>query len=459
MAAARAPRIGLFGYAACLAAELVLALWNRHILAAVRGGETFERVRTMLDLVGYGYMAAGVATVIALVAVAGAPRAARVSRVAIGAAVGAAIGVALDVGQRVYIAAGASGNFDRMEQVLRLLGAGRVLADTVTSALVVIVAVRVGRVVGARAMLPIAIGALAALAVGLGLYLVTLALGRGASIPEAVFTVHTVAYYASAAFVGAAAIHAGRSLARMPVTEPPTPDGQGPADALSPRWRSAADGISLYLGGAAARVVCALLGYAAMAGSGGATSTSDLRGVHDSVLGVAVLSGVASLVMLAGVWRITRAPPESEGTGAAMATLCLMVLGLTLDLVTTSITLDALGGSLSAAFFAMDALPVLAFGAALLGVGAGIALLRSFGNMAQVLGAAELQGRAKSATGLLVVAGGIAGLAMLGLKKMPVEVLGVIAVVVLPLAVAALVQFLRVAVPLGRVIRGRLGEV
>jgi len=168
---------------------------------------------------------------------------------------------------------------------------------------------------------------------------------------------------------------------------------------------------------------------------------------------------VASLVMLAGVWRITRAPPDSGGTGPAMVTLCLMILGLSLDLATTSITLDALGGSLSAAFFAMDALPYLGFFAVLLGVGAGVALLVSLGNMAQTLGASELRARSKSATALLVIAGGVAGLAMLALKHMPVELLALLAVGLVPVAIAALVQFLRVAVPLGRVIRGRLGDV
>src|SRR6202034_4152024 len=104
----------------------------------------------------------------------------------------------------------------------------------------------------------------------------------------------------------------------------------------------------LYLGGAAGRVACALLGYAAMASASGATSTSELHGVHDSVLVVAVLSGVGS---------IARSPPDTGGTGAALIALLLMILGVLLDLATTSITLDALGGNLSAAFFAMDALP------------------------------------------------------------------------------------------------------
>jgi hypothetical protein len=101
MAAARAPRVGLFAYAGCLAVELLLGLWSRHIVAAVREqGETFAKVEKLLDLVGYGYVAVGIGAVVALAAVAGAPRSAAVSRVAIGAAVAAGLGVALELGQR-----------------------------------------------------------------------------------------------------------------------------------------------------------------------------------------------------------------------------------------------------------------------------------------------------------------------------------------------------------------------
>jgi hypothetical protein len=141
-----------------------------------------------------------------------------------------------------------------------------------------------------------------------------------------------------------------------------------------------------------------------------------------------------------------------------MVTLFLMVLGLALDLATYSITLDALGGNLSAAFFAMDALPVIAGFSTLLGVGAGVALLRSFGNMAHALGNEDLRGRARSTTVLLVIAGTVAGGGALGLQHMPTEALVLLAVVVLPIAIAAAVQFLRVAVPLGRVIRSGLSS-
>jgi hypothetical protein len=454
MANARGPRVGLFVYAGCLAVEILLGLAGRLLVARMREGGTFASVAKLLDVVGYGYIAVGIGAVVALALLAGRPRTAPVSRLAMAAAVAAGLGVVLELAQRVFITFRSSTG--RMERAFEIFGAGMVLAETVEKALVAVIAVRVGRAVGARTLAPLAVGALAATLLAFAMYLLMLVRGREESAHGAASTIQTVAYYASAILVAAAATHTGWSLPRVPVPAVAASTEPGSAEALPPRWRAAADGIALYLGGALARVVCVMLGYAAMAGGTSDTGTPDLRGMHDSVFVVAVLSGAASLTMLAGVWRITRAPPESGGTGPAMVTLCLMILGLATDLVTTSITLDALGGSLSAAFFAMDALPWLAAGAALLGVGAGVALLRSFGNMAKALGAEELNGRAKSATGLLVIGGGVAGLAMLGLKHMPVEVLGLVAVVVLPVAIAAVVQFLRVAVPLGRVIRGRL---
>ena len=448
-----AARAGLFAYAASLAVEVLLSAWARHLLAAMREeGAGFSRVEKQLDLIGYGYTALGVGAAVALFAAARARReGARVPCPAscFSRCSAASLAVVLELAQRVFLATAASGSVDRLEGALRVFGAGLVLSDTVAKGLVVVVAVRVGRVVPSRATTPVAVAAFVALGVGLAAYVASRALGGDVGTSTALAPVETAAYYGGTILVATAAILAGRNVPRH-VKQAPASGPVAPPEALSPLWRSAAAGIGLYLGGAVARVVCALLGYAAMAASGGGTTAADLRAMHDSVFVVALLSGAASLTMLAGVWRITRAPPESGGAGPAMVTLCLMILGLVLDLVTTSITLDALGGSLSAAFFAMDAIPLLAAGAAVLGVGAGVALLTSLGNMGRALGAAELGSRAKSATVLLVIGGAGAEGALLGLKHMPVEVLGLVAVIVLPVAIAALVQFLRVAVPLRR---------
>jgi hypothetical protein len=452
MAVAPVPRLGLFAYAVCIAAEIPLGLWSQHLIERA-GAEGFQEVEKQLDVLEYGYVALGIAGVMALVAVTGMRQVMQVRRAAIGAAVAAAVDVLLEVGQRLFIAAFASSSGDRLESIVRAFGTAMVLASTVTLVLVVVVAVRVGRAVAAPATVPLGVAAFVVVGVGFALFVVGHALGH--EVPPVFQSLRRIVYYASAALVAVNAIHAGWSLARVQERVAPDKTQEGLGE-LSPGWRTAAGGIELYLWGAAARVLCAVLGYAAMSGASRAARAGDLHGTHDAVMAVAVLSGLASLAMLVGVWRITRAPAESGGAGPAMITLMLMVLGLCLELATTGITLEALGGSLSAAFFAMDALPVLASVAALLGMGAGAALLRSFGNMAQALGATELHGRARSATALLVIAGASAGLAMLGLQHMPVEVLGLLAVIVLPVAIAALVQFLRVAVPLGQVIRARL---
>ena len=335
MANARGPRVGLFVYAGCLAVEVLLGLAGRLFLARMRQGETFTSVAKLLDLVGYGYIAVGIGAVVALTVLAGRPRTALVSRLAMAAAVAAGLGVVLELAQRVLITFCSAGSMGRMERAFEIFGAGMVLAETVEKVLVAVIAVRVGRAVGARALVPVAVGALVAALLAFAMYLLMLVRGREESAHGAASTIQTVAYYVSAILVAAAAMLAGWSFPRVPLPAVAASTERGSAETLPPRWRAAADGIALYLGGALARVVCAVLGYAAMAGGTGDTGTPDLRGMHDSVFVVAVLSGTASLTMLAGGWRITRAPPESGGTGPAMVTLCLMILGLATDLVTT----------------------------------------------------------------------------------------------------------------------------
>jgi len=449
------PRTAFFAYGASLVLEIALGLWSRHLFEGARSGGDFKSIDKLLEVIGYGYTALGVASVIALVGVARGLRLAIGSRAAVGAAIATGLGVAVELLQRLFLSLFTTGGADRIELVLSVFGGAMVLAFVLGEVLVVVVATRVGGAAGARATVPLAAVTFVALGLHVATYVAELALGTRTGAPAALITIHWGAYYAATVLVAVTSVHAGWIVARVPDAMP-APDRAPRPQELSPAWRFAATGIGLYLGGAAARVVFALLGYAVMASANGSSSLSDLRGVRDSVLGVAVLSGGASLVMLAGVGSIVRAPPDSGGTGAALVALLLMVLGVALDVATTSITIDALGGSLSAAFFAMDALPVIAAFSALLGVGAGVSLLRSFGNMARALGAEDLRARAGSATMLLVISGGVAGLAALGLKHMPVELLALLAVVVLPVALAALVQFLRVAVPLGRVIRSGL---
>jgi hypothetical protein len=191
-----------------------------------------------------------------------------------------------------------------------------------------------------------------------------------------------------------------------------------------------------------------------MLGAQGAKGVGDLRDVRAQLLLVATLSAMATIVMLVGLWRITAAPLESRASGPAVVALALAVLGFGLDLWGTWVTAEALDGSVSAAFFAMDSLPIIGGIAALLGIGAAIALLTALGNLATALGLADVAGRARGAIGWVLGTAALFGVAA-ALSRLA-ELMLVVALLALPLAIAALVQFLRVAFAVGREIRARL---
>jgi hypothetical protein len=454
---ARAPRIGLVAYAALVLLTLALGTWQRHAFDAYIEKHDYEGLDRLVTLVGYLYWAAGVGSVVALLAVARAPRACRAGGLARAAAAMAGVDVALQVGERVVLRVGLfSHGVGGIDAFIRVTGAAMMLAYCVEITLLLLVVARTGRASRTGALAIGALVGIAVVAVRALVFVVAAVLGERAHRGDTLATLERVVFWATDAVVVVACVWAALVVGRI-ADEKAAADAPPAGGTLATEWRAPAGGIALYLGAAAARVGCAILGYIVMAGASGARDPSDLHPVRDGVVMVAFLSGAATIGMLAGVWRISRAPADSGGSGPAMAALAFMVMGFVLDLVTTSITVDALGGSLHAAFFAMDALPLLAAFSAILGVGAGIALLRSFGNMASALASDELTQRARGAAWLLGVTGGFAGLAMLGLTHMPTELLALMALVLLPLAVASLVQFLRVAVPLGREIRARLG--
>jgi hypothetical protein len=454
---ARAPRIGFVAYAALVAFTLALSTWQRHAVDAYIEKQDYAALGRLMEVVGYLYLAAGVGTVAALLAVARAPRACRAGGLARAAAAVAGLGLVLQIGERVVLkVAGFSHGVDGIDAIVRVAGGAMMLAYCAELTLLLLVVVRVGRAAGKQGP---SIAALVGLLVVAGralVYVVAMMLADRAHPAAALGTVERAAFWATDLAVIALCVW-GALLVGRGADEKAPADAPAAGATLGTAWQAPAGGIALYLGAAGARVGCAVLGYVVMAGASGARDPSDLHPVRDGLVAVAFLSGAATIGMLAGVWRISRAPADSGGSGPAMAALAFMVMGFVLDLVTTSIIVDALGGSVSAAFFAMDALPLLAAGSAVLGVGAGVALLRSFGNMAAALANDELTHRARSAAWLLLVTGGFAGLAMLGLPHLPTELLALAALVLLPLAVASLVQFLRVAVPLSREIRTRLG--
>jgi len=455
MRTSTAPRAGFFVYAAQSLVALALGLWQRRAESAALDAKDYDRLGTIVTWTSYGFLALGLVAAVSLFAVARAPRAAGAGRAATAAGALAGVDVLFSAGERVLVHTWTSsgyGGSDRLVSMMRAAGVVSSLVYFTGVALVLVAAFRVARAAESRPATWGALAALAVLAARFFLHVVGWVLGEHATGDAALGTAQTASFYVSTALDVGVAVMAGVVIARVPGDE--ATSAEGPADALSPAWRAASQGISLYLGAAAARVVCALLSYAAMA-SVDASNYSSLHTAQAGVVSVAYLSGLASVVMLVGLWRISRAPAEAGASGPALAALGFGVLGLGLDVVSTSITSEALGGSVSAAFFAMDALPLLGFLGAALGVGAAVSLLRSLGNLARAIGAAELAARARTTAGLAGVTGASMALAMLALKHLTTELLLLFALLVLPLAVATLVQFLRVALPLGSAIRAR----
>jgi hypothetical protein len=457
--AGRAPRAGFIAYAALLVLSVAAGLWRRHVVDGLSSSEDWLHVESLLTAFDYAFHALGAASAVALVAVARAPRAARTGGLAMAAASLEGFDVLVAVGQRVLVKSWTTMSSAHLDAVLRAVSAVTSLAYFAATALVVATTARVGRAAAAPRIAPIAWGGVGLVGVRVVLVGVTLAFGERAWKLPGFGRLEEGLYYLSTAVVVAVCIAAALVVGRIAAESPAHADaapGDARAEALPDAWRHVSGGIALYLGAAGARVLCALLAYGVMAGASGAYDYTTLHTVRDGVVSVAFFSGLATVAMLAGVWRISRAPVEAGGSGPAMVALVLMVLGFAGDLVSTGITADALGGSASAAFFAMDALPVVAFFSAAFGVGAAVSLLYSFRNMAFALGHQDLGTRARATSALTATTGVVACMALLALTHMPTELLLLLAIILLPLAGASLVQFLRVAIPLGRAIRARL---
>ncbi|MGH7294194.1 MAG: hypothetical protein ACRELB_04645 [Polyangiaceae bacterium] len=454
---ARAARLGFFACAATFVVESALSATQRWLFerAAASTSGSFRFV----EVISWGYVALAVGVVGALLAVASAPPSARIAILARVAAVLEGLGILTQLAEEAVIRshASSSSDFAGMESRLQWLGAASVLLRLAELAVVMLAVERLGRGTGTRWVRPVVIAALVVLLARAGLYTYGLGADPHAGARPGLEWTRLAVFHGSQLAAAGVCVAGGLLVRRFasPAGADPGASSAHP-DRLPPAWRAAAGGIGLYLGAVAARVGCALLGYLVLAGGSGAQDLSDLRPIREGVIMVAMLSGVATMAMLAGVWRISRVPVETGASGPALLALGFMVMGWALDIVSTVITADALGGHLSAAFFAMDALPVLGFVSVLLGVGAGTALLVSFRQMAGAIGHAELASRARAATLLLAVAGGAMSLALLVLKQAPTELLLGLALVALPVALAAAVQFLRVAVPLRSAIRARL---
>jgi hypothetical protein len=435
----RTARIGFIAYAATQLAFVAVGFWDAQVVGRI-GHDLSGGIDWQLKVLGAIYLGLEVLSLMALVIMSRVPPATRARRLLVAAAIVSGVAIVVGQGQRLVLDAHLL-SYERIEALLRVVSVVSPILWAASEVLLGLAAMRIAEAAGSGRVRLLAMGAIGARVIVLALQFLRVRFSGGVWI-----------HYANTLLLGALCVALALVVTRIAEPEttrdPAAGDGQ-----LSRQWRAPGGGITLYLGGGGARVVCALLTWLVMFNARNARGVGDLRDVASQVVVVAVLSAMATITMLAGLWRISAAPPESRASGPALLALTLALISFGLDLWGTYITVDALDGHVAAAFYAMDALPIIGGIAALVGVGVAVALLVALGNLATALGRGDVAARARGAIGYVIGAGVLLGIA-LAMTRMAELMLAVV-VIALPLAIAALVQFLRVAFAVGREIRDR----
>jgi hypothetical protein len=437
---ARTARLALAVYAVTVGLAMGVGLWYERLIAVWRVGGNRHDVDLQLKLLQYAHPALMVVGIIALLGLTQLPAITRLRRLAIAAAATAGLDLVINVGVSLMAWHVSVAGFDRW---LRLSGLAQVVLHAASQILLLVLAMRLARAGASQRLYGVALAALVLRALLAVVWLTPL--GRGA---WSMWTGRGCQLVIIVVCAGLAAL-----VTRLPASELP-PSSPASDGKLGPEWRAAQQGIGLYLGAGIVRVFFSLVGFAVMASARGAQSLHDLRDLRGVVLFLAVLSGLAAVAMLIGLWRIACAPLESGASGPASLALVLGILGLLLDGWSTSITAASLDGDLSAAFFAMKALPLIAAVSAVLGVGLGASLLQALARLATALGCPDVAERARGAIGVIVGAGVALGLGF-AVGRYATELLLIFAVLGVPLAIVAVVQLVRVALAVSRVIGER----
>lgn len=224
-------------------------------------------------------------------------------------------------------------------------------------------------------------------------------------------------------------------------------------------WRRVMSGIYTYLVAVVLRILVLLFSYLTVASANSADtfeSYSRTHAVHDSIITLGIVGGLASIVMIGGVVMITRAPAENV-RGPAMTTVVCMFLGLIVDAVTTSMTAAAFS-SVSDAFAAMELLPVLSAVGTGLGVFGAFSLLRSLAAAGDEIGLPDVAARAKGAGTVVLLAGLLGAAAQLAIKHVPAPLAIVLAIVVGPMILFAAIQLVRVMLAVASTIQERAAD-
>jgi hypothetical protein len=438
----RIARLGFATFAATTGMSVSLAAWQRYLLARLH--DSPHDVTPQLKILGGAYLGLTLLGVLAVVAMTRLPRSLRARPLLWTSAALALLGLAVSESQRL-LWDGGTFSMAQMEMILRITHKIIVVSAGAADILLLVVGLRIARALAAKPLRGLVMAAI-------GVRVVT------ALAWFAPFAGDWNVWLMCAADLGIAVACA--ALAATVTRLPDAPATGGDDDGRrSAEWQAPAQGIALYLGATLARILLSILTWATMRwatmrSANHMQDIHDLRDVRGMVLALAVPSACASIAMLVGLWRISRAPAETQAAAPALRALALGTLGLLLEGWTTSIIGNALDGDVGAAFFAMKALPVVAGVSLLLGVGLALSLLQALSRLAAALERADLVARARTACLLLVAAAGVGGLGAL-LASLSAELLIGLVVIVVPLVLIAAVEFLLVAVGVAGAIRTR----
>lgn len=426
-------RLGAVTAALIQLAFFGIGLWSRHLWETTR---EIDHLQLMNDV----RLGLGVLWVLAIVAFAQLPRTSQARGFAMVAAGVAAVEACVDLGYRFALSPGSM----TMESVELAFKLRAYLEIALSLGFAAMFALALGRIARAAAVGWLAIIGWATFVLVVVAWSFDL-VGQLSGEPSAVAR---YVYYARLALFVGSCVATAAVLGRLPADAArPLASGE-----LDPRWLGVAGGIRMCLVAIGLRVTFGLLAFVVLRGAAGASDFSELRKVADGVFAVAVLSGIAGVVLGIGLFRISRAP-AAAGTGAMIA-LFLLLGGMGVDAIATKLTMGAFE-SVSAAFDAQEILPGLSAVGSALGIGAAAALLSSIKESATVLEAPELADFAGTTTVILVVAGIAGGSLQLVASHARFQLFLIVAALALPLLLFAGVRLILACVRLIGVIEAR----
>lgn len=447
----RPARLGFFVIAGALALDLVRALYTSWIIKQLEAhgdiGDLTKRLEIADDLWFLLWLVAALAAFFS----SGSAKGARRAIVGLGAAFFAEI--AVHAGQLGWIKTTSSSDVESFRLVYKLSWSATQICSFAGTLCAAIAFSQIGKATSHPRAKAIALGTTVPLMVStVPSMIVTLTLDEAFS--PAIRTALTwYGHAATLAYIGGF-VWAGREIAKVPVEEP-SADG-APSVRLGPEWGAVVGGIYTYLLAGLVRVLIGIFTFATVQGAAkSADSYSETHALHDQIMLLGYVGGAAALVMIGSVATFARLSEKVRGP--AVGVMVCMLVGLALDAASTSMTASAMT-SVSAAFDAMDYLPMLAAVGSGVGTTGAFFLFRTLAAASDELALADNAHRARVASSIVIIAGLVGALAQLAIKGLPPGLAIVLAVLVVPALIYGVIQLVRVMLIVATAIQEKAGR-